>query len=146
MRQVWQQWNFISGDKISCKHCPKWNHMKGNPCTCVNKNDWFLFNWSFISDYPRNEIHFILPVMIRNVNKISFMVDGNFVSGRFHFRSHINTLQDRYLLLWSLVIVIMITFFNSCQFTVNFYNNIKLVNNHCIRSSDFVLGLQKSNY
>ena len=24
-RSFWQKWNFISGDKISCKHYPKWN-------------------------------------------------------------------------------------------------------------------------
>ena len=24
-RSFWQKWNFISGDKISCKHHPKWN-------------------------------------------------------------------------------------------------------------------------
>ena len=22
---IWQKWNFISGDEISCKHYPKWN-------------------------------------------------------------------------------------------------------------------------
>ena len=24
-RSFWQKWHFISGDKISCKHHPKWN-------------------------------------------------------------------------------------------------------------------------
>ena len=24
-RSFWQKWNFISGDKISCEHYPKWN-------------------------------------------------------------------------------------------------------------------------
>ena len=24
-RSFWQKWNFISGDKRSCKHYPKWN-------------------------------------------------------------------------------------------------------------------------
>ena len=48
--------NFISGDKILCKHYPKWNHMKGNICTYVNKNEWLLLNGPFISDQPRNKI------------------------------------------------------------------------------------------
>ena len=77
--------NFISGDKILCKHYPKWNHMKGNICTCVNKNEWLLLNGPFISDQPRNKIRFISPVMKSNVNRISFMVSWN-------FGSHVNTL------------------------------------------------------
>ena len=24
-RSFWQKWNFILGDKMSCKHCSKWN-------------------------------------------------------------------------------------------------------------------------
>ena len=43
LRSFWQKWNFMSGNKISCKNYPKWNHMKGTICTCVNKNDWLLF-------------------------------------------------------------------------------------------------------
>ena len=79
LRSFWQKWNFISGDKISCKRYPKWNHMKGNICTCVNKNDSLLLNGPFISGHPRNEIRFISPVMKSNVNRISFIVDSNFV-------------------------------------------------------------------
>ena len=92
LRSFRQKWNFISGDKISCTHYPKWNHMKRNICTCVNKNDWLFFNEPFISDYPRNDIHFISPAMKSNVNGISLMVDWDFVSVRFHFRARINTL------------------------------------------------------
>ena len=55
--------------------------MKGNIYTCVNKNDWFLHNGLFISGHPRNEIRFISPAVKSNVNKISFMVDWNFVLG-----------------------------------------------------------------
>ena len=88
----WQKWNFISGDKTSCKHYPKWTHMKGNTCTCVNKKYWFLLNGSFILGHPRNEIHLFPPAMKSNVNRICFMVGWNFVSGRFHFGSHVNTL------------------------------------------------------
>ena len=83
LRSFWQKWNLISGDKISCKHYPKWNHMKGNICTCVNKNDWLLFSGPFISGHPRNEIRFISPTMKSNINRISFIVDWNFVSGDF---------------------------------------------------------------
>ena len=87
------EWNiFISGDKISCTHYPKWNHMKRNICTCVKKNDWLLLNEPFISDHPRNDIHFISPTMKSNANGISLMMDWDFVSARFLFRSHVNTL------------------------------------------------------
>ena len=91
MRSFWQKWNFISGEKISCKHYLKWYQMKGNICACVNKNDRLLLNGRFISGHPRNEIHFISPAMKSNVNRISFMVDWDFVSGRFYFGSDVNT-------------------------------------------------------
>ena len=91
LRSFWQKWNFISGDKISCKHYPKWNHMKGNISTCVNKNDW-----PFISDYPRNKIQFISTAMKSDINRIFFIACWNFVSGRFHFGSHVNTLLDTF--------------------------------------------------
>ena len=91
LRSFWQKRNFISGDRILCKHYLKWNLMKGNICTCVNKNDWLLLSGLFISGRARNEIRFISPTMKSNVNRISFTVDWNFVSGRFHFGSHINT-------------------------------------------------------
>ena len=42
LQSFWQKWNFVSGDKISCKHYPKWNYMKGNICTCVNKIGFYL--------------------------------------------------------------------------------------------------------
>ena len=32
-RSFWQKWNFISGDKIPCKHYPKWNAY-----TCPSKD------------------------------------------------------------------------------------------------------------
>ena len=92
LRSFWQKWNFISGDKISCKHYSKWNHMKGNISTYVNKNDWLLLNGPFISDHLRNEIYFISPVMKSNVNRIFFMACWNFVSDGFHFGSHLSTL------------------------------------------------------
>ena len=92
LRSFWQKWNFISGDKISYKHYPKWNHTKGNICTCVSGNDWLSRNGPFISGQPRNEILFISPAMKSNVNITSFMVDWNFVSGRFCLGSHVDTL------------------------------------------------------
>ena len=70
--------------------------MKSNICTCVNKDDWLLRNRPFISGHSRNEIHFISPAMKSNVNIISFMVDWNFVSGGFHFRSVVNTPSFEY--------------------------------------------------
>ena len=91
LRSFWQKWNFVSGKKISCKHYLKWYKMKRNICTCVNKNDWFLLNGPFILGHSRNEIHFISPALKNSINRISFMVDWNFVSGRFHFRSDVNT-------------------------------------------------------
>ena len=72
LRSFWQKWNFISDDKTSCKHYPKWNHMKENICTCVNKNDWVLLSGPFIWGHPRNEIRFISPEMKNNVSRISF--------------------------------------------------------------------------
>ena len=94
LRLFWQKWNFIPGDKISCKHYLKWNHIEGNICTCVNKNDWLLSNGLFIPDQLWNEIHFILPAMKINANRISFMMGWNFFLGRFHYGSHGNSLLD----------------------------------------------------
>ena len=51
LRSFWQKWNFISGCKISCKHYPKWNDMKGNIWKCLshqNKNDW---EWLAFSEW-----------------------------------------------------------------------------------------------
>ena len=91
VRSFWQKWNFISGEKISCKHYLKWYQMKGNICTYVNKNDWSLLDGFFISGHHRKEIHFISPAMKSNVNRIFFMVDLNFVLARFNFGSGVNT-------------------------------------------------------
>ena len=89
---ILREMKFHFGDKISCKYYPKWNYMKGNICTCVKKIDWNLRNGTFISHHPRNEIHLISPAMKSKVNRICFMVGWNFVSGRFHFGSHVNNL------------------------------------------------------
>ena len=35
LRSFWQKWNFISSDKLLCKHYPNWNLTKGSICTCV---------------------------------------------------------------------------------------------------------------
>ena len=92
LRLFWQKWNFVWGDKISCKHYPKWNHLKGNICTRVNKNDWLLLNELLISGHSQNETNFIAVAMKNNVNRISFMMGRNFVSGIFHIGSHVNIL------------------------------------------------------
>ena len=83
LRSFWQKRNFISGDKIH----PKWNHIKGNICACVSKNDWLLLTGPFISDHPRHEIHFISPAVKSNVKQNSF--HGGL---KFHFGSHVSTL------------------------------------------------------
>ena len=46
-RLFWQKWNFILGDKTSCKHFLKWNHMKGSTWTCTYfiKTKIIGFNW-----------------------------------------------------------------------------------------------------
>ena len=87
-----QKWTFILGEKISCKQHPKWCCMKEEICTTVSKNVWLLLNGSFISDHPRNEIHFISPVMKSDVYRISFTVGWNLILGRFRFGSHVSIL------------------------------------------------------
>ena len=69
LRSFWQKWNLVSGEKISCKHYLKWYKMKGNICTCVNKNDWLLLNGPRISSRSRNEIHFIQFIVVIKVFK-----------------------------------------------------------------------------
>ena len=62
MRSFWQRWNFISGDKISCKHYPEWNYIKDKKKhLCMGlfhqrKNDWLLLNGSFFSYHPWSKI------------------------------------------------------------------------------------------
>ena len=82
--------NLILGDKVSCEQHLKSNYMKGNFCTCVKKNNWLLLKRWFISDHPRNDIHFILPVMKNNDNRISFMVWWSFTSGSGFMQTHSN--------------------------------------------------------
>ena len=116
LQSFWQKWNFISVDKI-CKQHPKWNHIKINICACVSKNDWLLVNGPLTSDHPRNEIHFISPVMESNVYGIPFMVGWNFISGRFHFGSHVNTLLINQLKFHNFVKLRLKKFYNSIKNT-----------------------------
>ena len=90
LRSFWQKWNFISSDKLLCKHYPNWNHTKGNSSTCVYliKTRMDRFSWTT----PETKFHFISPTTIGSVKRISFMVGLNSISGRFHFESHANTL------------------------------------------------------
>ena len=128
LRLFWQKWNFISGDKISCKHHPKWNHMKGNICTCVNKNDWLLLNGPFISEQPRNEIHFI-STATKSIHY--FMVGWNFLSGRFYFGSHVNTLVVKnylqFLITFLLFELFQILCFSVCWFWYWKYKNLLIL-------------------
>ena len=49
LRSFWQKWNFISGDKISCKLYPKWNAY-----ACPSKY-WVVFKCSRIKmSYEQN--------------------------------------------------------------------------------------------
>ena len=46
----------------------------------------------FFRTIPEMKFHFISPVMKSNVNRISFTVGWSFISGRFYFEPHVNTL------------------------------------------------------
>ena len=48
LRSCWQKRNFISGDKISCKLYPKWNHMRGTSAYAfieISNHFERLFHW-----------------------------------------------------------------------------------------------------
>ena len=79
-------------------------------CTCENKNDWLLVNGRFISEHSWNEIHFISPAMKSYVNRITFMVGWNFISGIFHFESHVNTLKLIYSCIYSWIVPVIYHF------------------------------------
>ena len=60
-----------------------------------------VFTWDFISGEMKY-FHFGVwsitsPAMKSNVNRICFMEGWNFVSGRFHFGSHVNNLFDLFI-------------------------------------------------
>ena len=84
-RSFWQKWDIILGGKTLYKHCLKWNHMKGNNCTCTYfiKTKIIGFNWTgqFSWTTPEMKFDFISPAMKSNVNRTSFMADWNFISG-----------------------------------------------------------------
>ena len=86
LRSFWQKMNFVSGDKISCKHYRKWNHIKQNICTCIYfiKTKMLGFNWigSFSWITPA-KFHFLSYAMKSSLNTISFTVGWNFILGRF---------------------------------------------------------------
>ena len=94
LRSFWQELNFISRDKMSCKHYPKWNKIKGNIYFIKTKIIGFYSIGRFSQTTPETKFHFILPAMRSNVNRISFTVGWNFISGGFHFGSHVNTLSE----------------------------------------------------
>ena len=82
--------NFISCDKILCKHYPKWNYMKGNICACFYfiKTKMIGFHW--MGRFFRNTWNEILPHFARNEK---YCKQNLFYGGlKFHFGSHVNTL------------------------------------------------------
>ena len=74
------------GYKMSCKHFPKWNHKKGNICTCVYfiKRRMIDSNWMGCICWttPETKFYFIYPKVKSNVNNFFFMAGWNFNSGR----------------------------------------------------------------
>ena len=96
LRSCWQKWKFILGDKMSCRHYPKWNHMKENIFAYVYfiKAKMIGFYWIGRSSRatPETKFHFISLTMKSDVNRISLMVGWNFIFGRFHCGPHVNTL------------------------------------------------------
>ena len=68
LQSFWQKCNFLSSDKISCKHYPKWNHMKGNICACVYfiKRKMIGFYWTgrFSGTTTETKFLFISPQWI----------------------------------------------------------------------------------
>ena len=81
----WQKWNLISGDKMTCKHNPKWNHAKGNICTCICfiKTWMTVFCWMSHSSRTtsKTKFRFISPTIKNNVNRISFKMGSNSILG-----------------------------------------------------------------
>ena len=82
LRTFSQKWNFIWGDKVSCKRYPKWNHMKRNNCNTETRMIGFYLMGHLPRTTPGNDIQFISSTMKSNVNKfilswvgISFRVD-----------------------------------------------------------------------
>ena len=68
---------FISGDKISCKHYPKWNHVKGNICACfyfIKTKKTGFTEWAVFFGPSETKFHFISPAIKNNVNRIYFNV------------------------------------------------------------------------
>ena len=92
LQSFWWKWNFISGNKISCKNYPKSNQLNGKICACVyfikTKKIGFYWMGRFFRLPPEMKLHFILPAMKSKVNRIYFLVSWNFILGRFHFGSH----------------------------------------------------------
>ena len=78
-RSFWQKWNFISGDKISCKHCPRWNAytcpLEYRVVLKCNRNEtscepnlfscWFeISNWYIHFASHLNSLIFLLKTLI----------------------------------------------------------------------------------
>ena len=98
----WLEWNFVSGDKISSKHYPKRNHMKGNICLyiCFLKTRMIGFYWrgrfSWIT--LEKKFHFISPTMKSNVNNFLWWVK---ISFRVSCKHPLNLLNSSFMIVFS---------------------------------------------
>ena len=61
LRSFWQKWNFISSDKLLCKHHPKWDHTKGNICPCIYFIKTRVIGFWWMGCFPQTFLHFALP-------------------------------------------------------------------------------------
>ena len=75
LRSFWQKWNFISGDKISCKLYPKWNAY-----ACPSKY-WVVFKCSLLKCH---------------MNRTCFHASLNLKTVWAHFASHVNVLPHAF--------------------------------------------------
>ena len=63
-------------------HTPKWNHLRGNICTCK-----YFIKARVIDQKIKRKF------LKTNVNIIFVMAKRNFISGKLNFGSHVNTLS-----------------------------------------------------
>lgn len=93
LRSFSQKSNFILGDKkyhlnTTRNESYEREHLRIR-LFHQNKNDVLLLNERFSSTSRKTKFHFISPAVKSSVNRTSFMVDWNLISGRFHFGSYV---------------------------------------------------------
>ena len=97
------------GCKMSCKHFPKWNHKKGNICTCVYfiKRRMIDSNWMGCICWttPETKFYFIYPKVKSNVNNFFLWLVE--ISIRVAYKHPLNNY------VW---IIIKIIWFQNCAF------------------------------